>query len=58
VRPAILVGVLASLGVAGAAPTAPSGSVVRVEHRDPATAPTRGHPDALVTIEYFFVPQS
>lgn len=57
-RPAILVGVLASLGVAGAAPTAPSGSVVRVEHRDPATAPTRGHPDALVTIEYFFVPQS
>lgn len=30
--------------------------VVRVEHRDPTTAPTRGHPHALVTVEYFFAP--
>lgn len=54
-RRALAAGVLASLGVATAAP---NGGVVRVEHRDPATAPTRGHPDALVTIEYFFVPMS
>ena len=59
-RRAIVVGVVASLGMiaslGGAAPN--GGTVVRVEHRDPATAPTRGHPDALVTIEYFFVPQT
>lgn len=59
VRAAALAGVLVVLGVAAAAPgSAGPGNVVRVEHRDPATAPTRGHPDALVTIEYFFVPQS
>ncbi|MEO7732999.1 MAG: hypothetical protein ABIY55_18700, partial [Kofleriaceae bacterium] len=28
----------------------------RVEHRDPATAPSRGPSNALVTIEVFFVP--
>jgi protein-disulfide isomerase len=46
----------AGLGTAGAAPDRKGGGVVRVEHRDPATAPTHGHPDALVTVEYFFVP--
>jgi hypothetical protein len=56
VRRALAVGVLVGFSLAGAAPT-PGGTVVRVEHRDPATAPTRGHPDALVTIEYFFLPQ-
>ena len=56
-RLALLVGLLASLGVATAAPT-PGGTVVRVEHRDPATAPTRGSPEALVTIEYFFIPKT
>ena len=57
-RLALLAGLLVSLGVATAAPPNPNGSVVRVEHRDPATAPTRGHPDALVTIEYFFIPKT
>jgi protein-disulfide isomerase len=47
---------LLAVGVAAAAPN-PPGSVVRVEHRDPATAPTLGHPNALVTIEYFYNPQ-
>lgn len=51
----LLLAVVAGLGVATAAPA--PGGVVRVEHRDPATAPTRGHPDAPVTVEYFFVPQ-
>ncbi|MDQ3369351.1 MAG: hypothetical protein M3680_28325 [Myxococcota bacterium] len=54
-RLAIAVGLLATLGVATAAP---GGGVVRVEHRDPSTAPTRGPANALVTIEYFFIPQT
>jgi hypothetical protein len=55
-RLAILIGVLASLDAA-AAPKETGPNVVRVEHRDPATAPTKGHADAYVTIEYFFTPQ-
>lgn len=35
---------------------APGGSVVRVEHRDPDTLPTRGPANALVTVEVFFIP--
>src|SRR5688572_10514787 len=53
-RLAVCAVMLALLGPAGAAPNQ---NVVRVEHRDPDTAPTRGGPDALVTIEYFFIPQ-
>ena len=47
------------LGPAGAAPQdrAP-GSVVRVEHRDPDTAPSRGPASAPVTIEFFFQPNT
>lgn len=55
-RLALAVAIVVGVGLAGAAPT-PGGTVVRVEHRDPATAPTRGHPEALVTVEYFFLPQ-
>ena len=33
------------------------GEVVRVEHRDPSTLPSRGPTHALVTIEVFFAPQ-
>jgi hypothetical protein len=53
--------VLAALAVAlvlapaGAAPKQ-RGSVVRVEHRDPTSAPTRGPTTALVTIELFIDP--
>ncbi len=46
-----------STAAPGASPVPASGHVVRVEHRDPATAPTRGPAHALVSIEYFFVPQ-
>lgn len=49
---------LACLACAGGiVAAAPGPNVVRVEHRDPATAPTRGHVDAPVTVEYFFLPQ-
>jgi hypothetical protein len=41
----------------GQAVAAPGGEVVRVEHRDPTTAPTRGPNNALVTIELFFAPR-
>jgi hypothetical protein len=34
------------------------GSVIRVEHRDPVAAPTRGPTTALVTVELFFVPRT
>src|SRR5439155_284177 len=34
------------------------GAVVRVEHHDPAAAPSRGPTNAPVTIELFFVPWS
>lgn len=42
----------------GSSAAAPTGTVVRVEHRDPSTAPTRGPKHALVTIELFFAPNS
>ena len=49
--------VLAALLAAPAA-AAPSGEVVRVEHRAPTTVPTRGPMTAPVTIELFFTPGS
>ena len=38
------------------ATSAPKGTVVRVEHRDPTALPSRGPVNALVTIELFFTP--
>jgi 2-hydroxychromene-2-carboxylate isomerase len=46
------------LGPATAAPPREPGHVVRVEHRDPDTAPSRGPASAPVTIEYFFHPNT
>jgi len=43
---------------APAAPESVHGGVVRVEHRDPVTAPTRGPLGAPVQIELFFVPRT
>jgi hypothetical protein len=43
-------------GRLGPASGAPSGEVVRVEHRDPHALPARGPSNALVTIEVFFTP--
>ncbi|HWU88668.1 MAG TPA: hypothetical protein VN253_15485 [Kofleriaceae bacterium] len=44
-------------GPAGAVPQGREpGAVVRVEHRDPDTAPSRGPASAPVTIEFFFQP--
>ena len=40
----------------GAAKDGPKGEVVRVEHYDPATTPSRGPANALVTVELFFAP--
>jgi hypothetical protein len=54
-RTLIAICIVLLFGPAGAAP---GGSVVRVEHRDPSTAPTRGPTTAYVTIELFFVPKS
>ncbi len=34
------------------------GQVVRIEHRDPDTVPSRGPASALVTVEYFFLPST
>jgi 2-hydroxychromene-2-carboxylate isomerase len=46
-------------GPAGAAPAGRApGQVVRVEHRDPDTAPTRGQASAPVTVELFFQPNT
>jgi hypothetical protein len=42
--------------IAQPAASAPAGSVVRVEHRDPSALPSRGPVNALVTIEVFFTP--
>lgn len=53
VGPALLV---AFALLAGDVAARPGGGVVRVEHRDPATMPTRGPANAPVTIELFFVP--
>jgi hypothetical protein len=46
---------LAAAATASAAPS-PTGHADRVEHRDPASPPSRGPASALVTIEVFFVP--
>jgi hypothetical protein len=56
---ALLLGAALGLGLgpAGAAPPGREpGQVVRVEHRDPDTVPSRGPASAPVTIEYFFLP--
>lgn len=50
---AVLAGVAA---MQPATQAAPGGGVVRVEHRDPDTLPTRGPRNALVTVEVFFIP--
>ena len=42
----------------GPAGAAPGGNVVRVEHRDPSTAPMRGPTTALVSVELFFIPST
>jgi hypothetical protein len=57
IRAALAV-VAAGAAAATAAPRAsgPTGHIERVEHRDPASAPSRGPAAALVTIEVFFVP--
>jgi hypothetical protein len=51
---------IAALGLAiapaSAAPRPAPGHADRIEHHDPATAPSRGPTHALVTIEVFFVP--
>lgn len=47
-----------TLGPARVGATPQQGSVVRVEHRDPVAAPTRGPTTALVTVELFFVPRT
>lgn len=50
---------LAGLSPAAAVPQGRDpGQVVRVEHRDPDTAPSRGLPSAFVTVEYFFQPNA
>ncbi len=61
-RPAALVVTLgcalAAIAPARATPPGPRGEVVRVEHVDPATVPTRGPANALVTVELFFAPSA
>ena len=52
IRAAAIAALCLALAPAHAAP----GHADRVEHRDPATAPSRGPRNALVTIEVFFVP--
>jgi hypothetical protein len=54
-RRALLVVALAA-APAAAQPRPAPGHAVRVEYRDPTTAPMRGPGSALVTIEVFFVP--
>jgi protein-disulfide isomerase len=46
----------ACLAFTSPAASAPKGSVIQVEHHDPSALPTKGPPDALVTIEVFFTP--
>lgn len=55
--PLAMVTALVAALIAQAA-AAPRGAVVRVEHRDPETLPTRGPVDAPVTVELFFMPAS
>lgn len=45
-------------GIVASATAAPTGGVVRVEHRDPVASPTRGPTTALVTVELFFIPRT
>lgn len=45
-------------GIVASASAAPTGGVVRVEHRDPVAAPTKGSVSALVTVELFFIPRT
>jgi predicted DsbA family dithiol-disulfide isomerase len=47
-----------ALAPAAAAPPRAPGQVVRVEHRDPDTVPSRGPAAAPVTVEYFFLPNT
>jgi hypothetical protein len=47
-----------AVAVATAAPSAPGGTVMRVEHRDPQAAPARGPTTAPVTVELFFEPKT
>jgi hypothetical protein len=51
----LLCGAVLALSPLGAASP---GSVVRIEHRDPVAAPTRGPTTAPVQIELFFVPRT
>lgn len=46
------------LGPARAQPRREPGQVVRVEHRDPDTVPSRGPASAPVTVEFFFLPNT
>ena len=55
IRAAAIAALCLVVGPASAAPR-PAGHADRIEHRDPATAPSRGPSNALVTIEVFFVP--
>jgi hypothetical protein len=56
---AVALALACGLGPAGAVPQGREpGSVVRVEHRDPDTAPSRGPASAPVTIEFFFQPNT
>jgi 2-hydroxychromene-2-carboxylate isomerase len=57
--PLLLATLALGLGPASAGPPGREpGQVVRIEHRDPDTAPTRGPASARVTIEYFFHPNT
>ena len=52
----LAVAVALLLGASSAAGGPKDGSVEKVEHRDPLALPSRGPPNALVTIELFFTP--
>jgi hypothetical protein len=50
--------ILAALLAAGAATARPRGDVVRVDHYDSQTAPSKGRANAPVTVEMFFAPST
>jgi protein-disulfide isomerase len=52
----LAVAVALLVGASSAAGGPKAGVVERVEHRDPLALPSRGPPNALVTIELFFTP--
>lgn len=56
-RALVATAIVLVVGPAGAAPGG-SGNVIRIEHRDPTTAPTRGPTTAYVTIELFITPNT